>query len=152
MIEYQRTKYFGVEYLLRWRGILVPRLLPIIIITAAISSIASYGWFGDICDEDGLFKHPYAYQLFGIIFGYFSVARLNVSLARYWEGVSMVKMMHSKWADAIIQIMAFDRQVRTLWMCLPTAHAAAAAGSAYALVARRSPRKSTFRATPSACR
>ena len=27
---------------------------------------------------------------------------------RYWEGVSKIKVMHSKWADARIQLLAFE--------------------------------------------
>ena len=38
-----------------------------------------------------------------------SIARLNISFARYWEGVTQIKVMHSKWADAVMQILAFDR-------------------------------------------
>ena len=55
------------------------------------------------------FDHPYAFQLFGIVFGYLTVARLNWSYNRYWEGVTHIKVMHSKWADAATQVLAFDR-------------------------------------------
>ena len=41
------------------------------------------------------------------------VTRINMSYARYWEGVTMVKNMHSKWADACGQIIAFDRALST---------------------------------------
>ena len=30
-------------------------------------------------------------------------------MSRYWEGVSYIKVMHSKWADAVLQILSFDR-------------------------------------------
>ena len=48
-------------------------------------------------------------QLFGLVFGYLSVARMNTSLARYWEGASCVRTMHSKWSDACMQLISFDR-------------------------------------------
>ena len=49
------------------------------------------------------FGHPYAMQLVGLVFGYLMIARLNVSYGRYWEGVTNVKTMLSKWADACMQ-------------------------------------------------
>ena len=89
------------------------RLIPVILVAALISALVSTDALGDFCsaeaDDDNLFDHPYAFQLFGIVFGYLSVARLNISYARYWEGVTQIKIMHSKWADAIIQVLAFDR-------------------------------------------
>ena len=35
-----------------------------------------------------LFGETYGVQVFGIVFGYLMVARLNICYARYWEGVS----------------------------------------------------------------
>jgi len=46
--------------------------------------------------------------VFGIVFGYMCILRLNISYNRYWEGVSQVKLMYSKWTDACLQILAFD--------------------------------------------
>ena len=49
------------------------------------------------------------HRVFGIVFGFLCVARLNICYSRYWEGVTHVKMMHSKWSDAAAQAVAFDR-------------------------------------------
>ena len=73
-------------------------MIPVLISSALISALVSTKTL-DYCeaDEDGdgpatkLFAHPYAFQLFGIVFGYLSVARLNISYARYWEGVTQVR-------------------------------------------------------------
>ena len=56
-----------------------------------------------------LFGETYGMQVFGIVFGFLSVARLNICYSRYWEGVTHIKMMHSKWSDACAQAVAFDR-------------------------------------------
>ena len=56
-----------------------------------------------------LFVQQYSMQLFGVVFGYIAVARLNVSYNRYWEGITHIKGMQSKWSDACGQTIAFDR-------------------------------------------
>ena len=58
-----------------------------------------------------ILSHPYTFQLVGLIFGYLTVYRINISYLRYWEGVTMVKNMHSKWADACGQVISFDRSL-----------------------------------------
>ena len=115
MIYYDRTNWYGLAYLCRLQGSLLPRVLPCVI----VSGVLAYLTATDVMDtilgqEKGRFKnetfdHPYAFQLFGIVFGYLTVARLNWSYNRYWEGVTHIKVMHSKWADAATQVLAFDR-------------------------------------------
>jgi hypothetical protein len=39
----------------------------------------------------GYLSHPYTFQLVGLVFGYLMVTRINMSYARYWEGVTMIK-------------------------------------------------------------
>jgi hypothetical protein len=56
-----------------------------------------------------IFGHPYAMQVLGLVFGYLSISRLNMSYNRYWEGVNLVKEMHSKWTTSCLQLLAFDR-------------------------------------------
>jgi len=56
-----------------------------------------------------MFDDAYAMQVFGVVFGYLSIYRLNISYTRYWEGVTNLKIMHSKWCDACMQIFAFDQ-------------------------------------------
>ena len=155
MIDYIRTEWYGLHYFLHFKGVLVPRLLPVIILSGVISAIVASNKVDgmDWCKDDGspLFEHPYAFQLFGIVFGYMSVARLNISISRYFEGVTVrrserleptrrasraslhpgysapsppsqahafgtlaaetqnIKIMHSKWGDAALQIIVFDR-------------------------------------------
>ena len=37
----------------------------------------------------------------------------DISYQRYWEGVTVIKNMHSKWADACGQVLNFDRDGST---------------------------------------
>ena len=55
------------------------------------------------------FGDPYSMQMYGIVFGYLSIARMTVSYQRYWEGVTHVKTMHAKWMESFSQVIVFDR-------------------------------------------
>ena len=116
MITYSRTSYYGLGYLLLIRGSALPRCIPPAIVACAINYVAQRWpqWFGAGEDTDGHWLgHPYTFQLVGIVFGYLMVTRINMSYSRYWEGVTMIKQMHSKWADACGQIVSFDRALST---------------------------------------
>lgn len=110
MIRYERTEWYGFFYLFRLAGSTLPRCLPAMLLAAAISAFFSSG----VIDRAGVpirdfFGHPYAMQVLGLVFGYLSINRLNVSYNRYWEGISHVKVMHSKWMSACVQLLAYDR-------------------------------------------
>mmetsp|Transcript_3079 Transcript_3079/g.6601 ORF Transcript_3079/g.6601 Transcript_3079/m.6601 type:complete len:543 (-) Transcript_3079:654-2282(-) len=111
MINYKRTNWYGLAYLLRLRGSLLPHCIPAMIVAGALAGIftlpAVTSSLGVSSAE--LFVDKYSMQLFGVVFGYIAVARLNVSYNRYWEGISQIKMMHSKFIDACSQSIAFDR-------------------------------------------
>ena len=94
MIDYIRTEWYGLSYLLHMKGVLFPRLLPVMILGGVLAGLVASEEVDvmDWCeDDDGnrLFEHPYAFQLFGLVFGYMSVARLNISINRYFEGVTV---------------------------------------------------------------
>ena len=107
MIEYERTEWFGLSYLYKMRGSVLPRCLPAMLLGMAISAAVEVaeGYY----DEEVIIGDKYSMQLFGLVFGYLSIGRLNISYQRYWEGASMMHIMHSKWADAASQALAFDR-------------------------------------------
>ena len=107
MIEYDRTEWFGLSYLYKMRGSVLPRCLPAMLLGMAISAAVEVaeGYY----DEEVIIGDKYSMQLFGLVFGYLSIGRLNISYQRYWEGASMMHIMHSKWADAASQALAFDR-------------------------------------------
>ena len=111
MINYKRTQWYGVTYLWRLRGSLLPHCLPAMILAGLIAGLSSSSLLEDSTglSTDDLFAEPYSMQLFGVVFGYLAVARLNVSYNRYWEGITHVKAMHSKFSDACSQVIIFDR-------------------------------------------
>ena len=117
MIDYMRTRYIGTHYLLIIKGSVIPRVAPTALLGGLIAGLIAgfrVSYYdpktNDHYDPIGeVFGHTYGMQLFGIVFGYLMVGRLNICYARYWEGVSHIKTMHSKWADAAAQVLAFDR-------------------------------------------
>ena len=111
MIPYTRTQWYGLSYLTQLSGSLLPRCLPLMILAGLLAGFVADGavdrWFDyDFLD---IFGETYSMSLFGVVFGYLSVARLNISYNRYWEGITNLKQMHSKWFDAISQILSFDQ-------------------------------------------
>ena len=83
MIRYERTEWYGFFYLFRLAGSTLPRCLPAVLLAAAIAAFFSSG----VIDRAGLpirdfFGHPYAMQVLGLVFGYLSINRLNVSYNR----------------------------------------------------------------------
>lgn len=51
--------------------------------------------------------HHYGMHALGVIVGFACVFRNNLSWSRYWEAVTQLHFMYSKWADAYSQIFAF---------------------------------------------
>jgi len=80
MINYKRTNWYGLAYLLRLRGSLLPHCIPAMIVAGALAGIftlpAVTSSLGVSSAE--LFVDKYSMQLFGVVFGYIAVARLNV--------------------------------------------------------------------------
>ena len=101
MIDYDRGSWYGIHLLFRLRGSLLPRCVPAALLGACIAggvelAEAYYDFDLDLGDK-------YSMQLFGLVFGYLSIARLNISYNRYWEGATELHVLHSKWADAASQ-------------------------------------------------
>lgn len=113
MISYTRTSWFGFGYLFHLRGSAFPRCVPPASISVLVTWLIRTDGFDLARGAMSELGHPYVFQLVGIVFGYLIVTRINMSYARYWEGVTMIKQMHSKWADACGQVVAFDRSQST---------------------------------------
>ena len=123
MILYRRSEWYGITYLMVMRGSLLPKTLPPALFAAVLSVFVHldkdldwklFNWAVDPDQDYSLSEwltEAYGMQLFGIVFGYLCVTRINMSYARYWEGVTNVKTMHSKWADACGQCLVFDRML-----------------------------------------
>ena len=83
MIDYDRGSWYGIHLLFRMRGSLLPRCVPAALLGACIAggvelAEAYYDFDLDLGDK-------YSMQLFGLVFGYLSIARLNISYNRYWD-------------------------------------------------------------------
>eukprot|EP00746_Dinoflagellata_sp_MGD_P017862 gnl/MRDRNA2_/MRDRNA2_141279_c0_seq1.p1 gnl/MRDRNA2_/MRDRNA2_141279_c0~~gnl/MRDRNA2_/MRDRNA2_141279_c0_seq1.p1 ORF type:complete len:424 (-),score=70.53 gnl/MRDRNA2_/MRDRNA2_141279_c0_seq1:79-1350(-) len=100
-----------LRVLFRRHGSIIPRTLPIALFSACVTIVLM------ICDKFNLvgkeylpiLRHPIAVQMLGIVLGYVVVLRSNVSVNRYFEGISNVQFFGSKWVDALSQLCAFIR-------------------------------------------
>ena len=54
------------------------------------------------------YRHPYPYTVFANIVGFALVFRTNVSYNRYWEGITHLRQMSSKWGDAATEVLSYD--------------------------------------------
>jgi len=121
MIHYTRTEGYGLAYFLRLRGSLLPRCLPAMCVAVLIAALVSTKVLDKVLfeglpkDDDGnpikseFFGATYSMEMFGVVFGYLCISRLQVSYDRYWEGVSQVKTMHANWLASCSQVLSFDR-------------------------------------------
>ena len=114
MIDYHRSNLYWT-YICKHlaNGSVLPSCMPMMILAAIIGGVAASPVFiansGSYGYARELFGETYGMQVFGIVFGFLSVARLNICYSRYWEGVTQIRMMHSKWSDAAAQAVAFDQ-------------------------------------------
>ena len=103
MIMYKRSEWYGLMYLCKVHGSLMPKASLPAFVAAGFNLFIHF--FGKSEDSEILgypmmewLNEAYGMQLLGIVFGYLCVTRINMSYARYWEGVTQVKTMHSKCA------------------------------------------------------
>ena len=79
---------YGLSYLCKLHGSLLPRVLPAMLVAGLLSALTALDYIDYLFGlEPGMirertFDHPYAFQLFGLVFGYLTVARLNWSYNR----------------------------------------------------------------------
>ena len=114
MIDYHRSNLYWT-YICKHlaNGSVLPSCMPMMILAAIIGGVAASPVFiansGSYGYARELFGETYGMQVFGIVFGFLSVARLNICYSRYWEGVTQIRMRHSTWWDAAAQAVAFDQ-------------------------------------------
>lgn len=116
MIRYVRTNWYGLSYLPHLPGNVLPRCLPMMIVAGLLAGAIPYSthyWPANDASNAGRlrdwFGDTYSMQLFGLVFGYLCISRLDLCYVRYWEGASCLKRMHSKWADTCAMVLQFDR-------------------------------------------
>jgi predicted membrane chloride channel (bestrophin family) len=87
MIDYKRASWYGWSYLLHWEGTVMFKVLPLMIIAALLGGWSASPTGIAQLDKMGsarqIFGETYGVQVFGIVFGYLCIARLNICYSRY---------------------------------------------------------------------
>jgi len=102
-----------VFVLLRLRGSAIPRCLGAAIMSTMFSLFCvalrdqRFPYIGTLFDHVEEMVHPSALSIYASILGYVIVFRTNMALGRYWEGMTAVTQMESKWGDSFALINAF---------------------------------------------
>lgn len=100
MIEYDARAWLPI--LLRMRGSVIPRLMPRVLMTAALGVIAV------LLLRRNDFKIPgNAHTLVGVALGLLLVFRTNASYDRYWEGRRILGFMVNRTRDLARQVGAY---------------------------------------------
>lgn len=102
MIEYDPGKWWGWHKLIQLHGSVVQDVLPHCLVATFLVLWAHFS------DAVIFPKSPYAHQIFTFGLSFLVIMRTNLSYSRYWEGISELVAMWSKWTDAVSQIIAFD--------------------------------------------
>ncbi|KAL4436630.1 hypothetical protein ABPG75_003769 [Micractinium tetrahymenae] len=110
----------GLHLLLRAYGSAIPRTLLASILSTALAALLFYVPGKDYFQ--GVWRHPYPYQLFAFLAGFILVFRSNLGYARFWEGRSQLQLLSAHWADAAVKSLTFE--------AVSASHAPAAGGAA----------------------
>jgi predicted membrane chloride channel (bestrophin family) len=54
-------------------------------------------------------KHPFIVQVYGIILGFVVVARTDVAVGRYFDGIEHIHHMSTRWVDSFTSLLGFLR-------------------------------------------
>ena len=87
MIDYKRANWYGWSYLLTLHGSVIPKSAPIMIVSGILGAwAASPSGIAALYTATGgtgrhFFGETYGVQIFGLVFGYLCIARLNICCA-----------------------------------------------------------------------
>jgi predicted membrane chloride channel (bestrophin family) len=106
---HNRGSFFA--QLTRLRGSVLITVIPISFCSAIIAGALvmieeKYGSGLWILPE---LRHPFVVQIFGIILSFVIVARTNIALGRYFDGIDHVHTMSTRWVDAYTSLLGFLR-------------------------------------------
>eukprot|EP00878_Enallax_costatus_P042731 GHUV01050188.1.p1 GENE.GHUV01050188.1~~GHUV01050188.1.p1 ORF type:complete len:455 (+),score=154.01 GHUV01050188.1:390-1754(+) len=104
MIIYSKTLW-GLPLLTRIYGSALPRALAPAVFSGLITMILLL--MGDRVQH--LWENPFAYQPFVLIVSFVLTFRSNLAYQRHWEALTQVQIMTSRWLDAAIQVIMFDK-------------------------------------------
>ena len=66
------------------------------------------GFDWSFVEYNTVWRHPYALHVFGMVLGFSLVMRIQIAYQRFWEGATQCHLAGAKWADAVMQVFAFD--------------------------------------------
>lgn len=98
---------FGFRILLRLHGSAVAKSLTPALLSSVIYALLAQ--FTNI-EEGEIFDHPYPMGALVSAFSFLLVFRANFSYHRYWEALTAIHSMHSKWLDFATDVAAFHYQ------------------------------------------
>ena len=114
MIKYN-SGLFGFQLLLRLHGSAVFKSITLAIISSIIfllllnfSEVSS--WAVDDDRDEIVLTHPYPIGALVSALTFLLAFRANFSYNRYWEAMTAVHQMHSKWLDVGMEMAAFHLQ------------------------------------------
>jgi len=102
MILYDARKWQGYYTLFQMKGSVLPRIF--------LRCVAAATLVFPINEFDLFYfpKSPYAHQVFTFGLSFLVIMRTSLAYSRYWDGVTDCYLMHAKWFDAAVMIVAFD--------------------------------------------
>jgi len=113
MITYQKANL--VSNIFRLEGSIIPGTLLICIwptILCFVVMLCKEGQFGEYYQawfppHEGKPTTPFAVKIYSVVLGFIVVFRTNMAIARYWEGITNIDKMFSKWLDGYGMITSF---------------------------------------------
>src|SRR6266536_1927495 len=100
MIDYDAKDWFSIIF--RLRGSVLPRLVPRVLIVAAVGAFAAC-----LFDSKGTKIPSIAHTLIGVALGLLLVFRTNASYDRYWEGRKLLGSFVNRARDLARQAVSF---------------------------------------------
>lgn len=106
-----RSLWSFFQALCRTRGSLIPRTLPVSILSMGLAVMLMVLERLKVVPPEmmPILWHPIAVQMVAMILGWLAVLRCKMSVARYFEGLTEVQFFGSKWRDAYTQVSCFIR-------------------------------------------
>lgn len=102
------THAFPQQVLLRFHGSAAYKALTPALLSSAVYLILFYTT--NLHVEANIFDHPYPMAALIVAFTFLLTFKANFSYNRYWEAVTAVHQMHSKWLDVGMELCAFHLQ------------------------------------------
>ncbi len=122
MINYDINRWGGMHVFIMCSGSVLPRaLIPcaisiavcqLVLIEAGETDDSRSALGAQLSVFRNYLRHPYPHQITSVLIGFMMVFRVQLSYQRFWEGITVLTDMWTKWYDAAVQVCAFDEMAR----------------------------------------